>query len=138
MAFTPLPFRRSSIVTATSGVYPTGPSAVKLTPFWKNTWASCRQGNMRQHSAATVAFITLLMLPPHAAPALVAWTVPGVAQYTCYRTSSPIHIDGILDEPAWTLAPQSTLFVDIVTGKPAWFDTRVPLLWDAASLNFDF
>src|SRR6267378_5593111 len=60
------------------------------------------------------------------------------AQYNCYRTSSPIHIDGKLDEPAWTLAPKSTPFVDIVTGEPAWFDTRVALLWDDEYLYFGF
>jgi hypothetical protein len=61
-----------------------------------------------------------------------------VAEYTCYRTSSPIHIDGKLDEPPWALAPRSAPFVDIVTGEPAWFDTRVALLWDDTYLYFGF
>jgi Carbohydrate-binding family 9 len=61
-----------------------------------------------------------------------------VAQYTCYRTAGPITIDGRLDEPSWRRAPPSTPFVDIVTGEPAWFDTRVRLLWDDEALYFGF
>jgi hypothetical protein len=61
-----------------------------------------------------------------------------VAQYTCYRTSSSMQIDGKLNEAAWALAPKSTRFVDIVTGEPAWFDTRVALLWDDEYLYFGF
>ena len=60
------------------------------------------------------------------------------ARYTCYRAAGPIHIDGKLDEPSWQLAPRSTPFVDIVTGAPAWFDTRVALLWDDQCLYFGF
>src|SRR5215471_14473595 len=47
------------------------------------------------------------------------------ARYTCYRAAGPIVVDGKLDERSWQLAPQSTPFVDIVTGEPAWFDNRV-------------
>jgi hypothetical protein len=47
-------------------------------------------------------------------------------------------VDGKLDEPSWQLAPASTPFVDIVTGEPAWFDTRVALLWDDDYLYFGF
>ena len=60
------------------------------------------------------------------------------ARYTCYRAAGPIAIDGKLDEPSWQLAPKSTPFVDIVTGEPAWFDTRVALLWDDEYLYFGF
>ena len=61
-----------------------------------------------------------------------------IPEYTCYRTHAPLVIDGRLDEPAWKLAPASSAFVDIVTGEPAWFDTRVRLLWDDANLYFGF
>lgn len=61
-----------------------------------------------------------------------------VAQYTCHRTPTPIEIDGRLEEEAWRLAPVSNPFVDIVTGEPAWFDTRVRLLWDDDFLYFGF
>ena len=60
------------------------------------------------------------------------------ARYTCYRAAGPITIDGKLDEASWQLAPKSTPFVDIVTGEPAWFDTRVALLWDDDYLYFGF
>jgi hypothetical protein len=60
------------------------------------------------------------------------------ARYTCYRTNGPLSIDGKLDEPSWMVAPKSTAFVDIVTGQPAWFDTRVALLWDDDNLYFGF
>lgn len=71
----------------------------------------------------------------------IATTVPfetNVARYTCFRTPAPLRIDGRLDEPAWQLAPVSKPFVDIVTGEPAWFDTRVRLLWDDDYLYFGF
>jgi len=47
-------------------------------------------------------------------------------------------IDGRLDEPSWLAAPHSSAFVDIVTGEPAWFETRVALLWDEQYLYFGF
>jgi hypothetical protein len=59
-----------------------------------------------------------------------------IGHYTCYRTAGPIVIDGQLDEYSWKLAPRSTPFVDIVSGSPAWFDTRVALLWDDEDLYF--
>ena len=60
------------------------------------------------------------------------------ARYTCYRASGPITIDGRLDEPSWQTAPRSDAFVDIVTGQPAWYDTRVAMLWDDECLYFGF
>ena len=35
-------------------------------------------------------------------------------------------------------APRSSAFVDIITGEPAWFDTRVAMLWDDEYLYFGF
>src|SRR5690349_15406166 len=61
-----------------------------------------------------------------------------LAHYTAYRAAGAITVDGRLDEPSWALAPQSTAFVDIVTGKPAWFETRVAILWDDENLYFGF
>ena len=63
---------------------------------------------------------------------------PEPARYTSYRAQGPLVIDGKLDEPSWLLAPKSTAFVDIVSGEPAWFDTRVALLWDDEYLYFAF
>jgi hypothetical protein len=65
----------------------------------------------------------------------VTWKI---AHYTCYRAAGPIRIDGRLDEPSWQAAPRSSPFIDIVTGKPAWFDTRVAILWDDDYLYFGF
>jgi hypothetical protein len=61
-----------------------------------------------------------------------------LAHYTCYRAAGPIQVDGKLDGPSWRMAPQSEPFVDIVTGAPAWFDTRVAMLWDDQCLYFGF
>jgi hypothetical protein len=60
------------------------------------------------------------------------------ALYTAHRAAGPIAIDGRLNEPSWQLAPKSSAFVDIVTGDPAWFDTRVAILWDDDYLYFGF
>jgi hypothetical protein len=60
------------------------------------------------------------------------------ARYTCYRVAGPIVVDGRLDEPWWRMAPKSAPFVDIGTGEPAWFNTRVALLWDDDNLYFGF
>jgi hypothetical protein len=53
-----------------------------------------------------------------------------IAHYTCYRTPNPIAIDGNANKPAWQHAPRSSRFVDMVTGRPAFFDTRAAALWD--------
>lgn len=52
--------------------------------------------------------------------------------YDCYRATSPIRVDGKLDERAWKKAPWSTDFVDIEGSvKPLpRFHTRMKMLWD--------
>src|SRR5882757_7565121 len=52
--------------------------------------------------------------------------------YECYRTETPIRVDGKLDEPAWQAAPWTTDFVDIEgSAKPLpRFRTRTKMLWD--------
>ncbi len=52
------------------------------------------------------------------------------AHYTCYRTPHRIIVDGDLTKSAWRNAPRSPRFVDMVTGEPAYFDTRSAALWD--------
>ena len=52
--------------------------------------------------------------------------------YVCYRASSPLNIDGKLDEPVWAAAAWSEAFVDIEGGnrpRPR-FPTRAKMLWD--------
>src|SRR4051794_38911705 len=60
------------------------------------------------------------------------------ARYTCMQATAPLQLDGRVDEPDWLAAPVSSPFVDIVTGDPAWLDTRVRLLWDDRFLYFGF
>jgi hypothetical protein len=61
-----------------------------------------------------------------------------LAEYTCLRADGEITIDGRLDEPSWQAAPWSTPFVDIVSGEPAFFDSRVKLLWDERCLYLGY
>jgi hypothetical protein len=63
---------------------------------------------------------------------------PPLAEYTCYRAPAGIVVDGRLDEPAWRNAPRSQPFVDIVTGEPAWYETRTAMLWDDRYLYIAF
>ncbi|MGQ0600921.1 MAG: carbohydrate-binding family 9-like protein [Anaerolineales bacterium] len=62
--------------------------------------------------------------------ALPEFSDDDIAHYTCYRTQQPLTVDGHLSEPAWQCAPKSPRFVDMVTGDPAFFDTRAAALWD--------
>lgn len=59
-------------------------------------------------------------------------------RYTCVRATSPITLDGKLDDDAWRSAPWSDLFVDIEgEAKPEpRFKTRMKMLWDDAHLYF--
>jgi hypothetical protein len=56
--------------------------------------------------------------------------------YVCYRTPSPITIDGKLNDPAWDAAPWTDAFVDIEGDKQPKprFRTRVKMLWDDEAL----
>ena len=58
--------------------------------------------------------------------------LPLPRQYVCYRSGSPLQVDGHLEETAWTAAPWTTEFVDIEgADQPApRFQTRVKILWD--------
>lgn len=61
-----------------------------------------------------------------------------IADYTCFRTKQPPRIDGLPDETVWQAAPKSPRFVDMVTGLPAFLDTRVAALWDDECLYIAF
>jgi hypothetical protein len=70
-----------------------------------------------------------------AAPELEAATLPEYAPprgYVCYRTATPLEIDGRLDKPAWQAVPWSEDFVDIEGDRKPRprFRTRVKMLWD--------
>jgi hypothetical protein len=52
--------------------------------------------------------------------------------YVCYRTATPIRVDGRLDDAAWRTAPWTDDFVDIegdAKPRPA-LRTRAKMLWD--------
>jgi hypothetical protein len=53
-----------------------------------------------------------------------------IAHYTCFRTAEKITIDGDLTKLCWKTAPRSSRFVDLVTGEPGYWDTRMAALWD--------
>ena len=51
-----------------------------------------------------------------------------------FRTPVPITIDGDLTKAVWTNARRSPRFVDMVSGAPAIYDTRVACLYDDTHL----
>jgi len=57
---------------------------------------------------------------------------PKPAHYTCRRATSPLRIDGRLDDAAWARAPWTAAFVDIEGAKRSKprFRTRAKMLWD--------
>jgi len=60
-------------------------------------------------------------------------TMPGNIEpevYHCYRTYTPLEIDGNLEKPVWKKARKSKRFVDLVSGRPAFFETRLACLAD--------
>ena len=58
--------------------------------------------------------------------------------YTVYRSNEKILADGRISGAAWDAAPWSDRFVDLITGAPAIFDTRVKCLWDDENLYIAF
>jgi len=57
-------------------------------------------------------------------------------QAVCYRTASPLKIDGKLDEEAWRAAAWSDPFVDILGDRRPPLDTRAKILWDDEFMYF--
>ena len=51
-----------------------------------------------------------------------------IEHYTAHKVNEAIEIDGLLDEACWTKARKSPRFVDMVTGVPAFLDTRAAVL----------
>jgi hypothetical protein len=56
-------------------------------------------------------------------------------QYVCYRSASPLTMDGKLEETSWLAAPWTDLFIDIEgdTRPRPRFKTRAKMLWDDTS-----
>jgi hypothetical protein len=61
-----------------------------------------------------------------------------LTHYTCLRAGQAFNIDGNLDKYPWNKAPGSKPFVDMVTGKTAFLDTRCAALWDDENLYVAF
>ncbi len=53
-----------------------------------------------------------------------------LTRYVCLRTGVPPALDGRLESAAWGRVERSPRFVDLVTGAPGPFDTRMAALWD--------
>ena len=61
-----------------------------------------------------------------------------LAHYTCHKSRGPAAIDGNLDKEPWKSAPKSRRFVDLVSGQPGPFDTRMAATWDEEALYVAF
>ncbi len=61
-----------------------------------------------------------------------------IGHYTCLRTQESIAVDGRLVESCWRKTPRSPRFVDMVTGAPGFWDTRMAALWDDDNLYIAF
>jgi hypothetical protein len=80
-----------------------------------------------------VAAALTLLLSAGVQPALNLERLPFAPRNAIgYRASSPLTIDGRLDEPSWRAAPWSDAFVDIEGSERASprFRTRMKILWD--------
>jgi hypothetical protein len=53
-----------------------------------------------------------------------------IGHYNCLKIKGPIEITGDLSNPVWGKALKSPRFVDLVTGKPGFFDTKMAAIWD--------
>jgi hypothetical protein len=53
-----------------------------------------------------------------------------LVEIVCHRAAGPIAVDGDLGKPAWRDVPRSPRFVDMVSGEPALYETRVACQWD--------
>ena len=52
--------------------------------------------------------------------------------YVCYKTITPLNVDGSINEPVWDLTEWTHLFADITgnENKSPYLDTKVKMLWD--------
>jgi hypothetical protein len=61
-----------------------------------------------------------------------------MTDYTAFKVAVGPETDGNLDKPVWRNATWSKRFVDMVTGEPGIFDTRVAILWSDTHLYMAF
>ena len=81
-----------------------------------------------------VALVASAQTPGPAAPATALATAAQPApkrQLAAVRAAGPIKLDGVLDEPAWLLAPVATDFVEARPrpGRPEHYKTQVRILY---------
>lgn len=69
--------------------------------------------------------------PPPARPA-----VPPVPTLRVIKATTPIRIDGRLDEAAWQTAARTPRLVDTMTGAPAEFGASARMTWDDENVYF--
>lgn len=50
--------------------------------------------------------------------------------YIAYRTNESLTIDGDLTKPVWENAMKSSRFVDMASGGPGYYDTRMACTWN--------
>ncbi len=58
--------------------------------------------------------------------------------YTAYRSTSPIVIDGHLDEEIWQNVPRSASFRDLISGMNTIHQTQAAVVWDSTHLYVAF
>ncbi len=114
-------------------------------PFAMNQIPKCDQHLLRLFNPAPALLLALTMALPFCGDAEETNKLANgrskfpcaeneIARYTAHRVSETITIDGRLDEPAWTNAPWSPRFHDILTAGRAIHDTRACALWDDQNL----
>jgi hypothetical protein len=88
--------------------------------------------------AALIACVDPGALQAQSAPAIDYATARLERRMLATRTSSPIALDGTLDEAMWRDAPVASGFVqnEPREGQPATFDTEVRVLYDDQALYF--
>ncbi len=90
---------------------------------------------MRIHRIAALGLLLITLLPAMAQNSILekyARKLTDPRHYVCYRTSTPIKIDGKLNEEAWKQAAETESFEDISGegfAKPL-YDTKARMLWD--------
>jgi hypothetical protein len=74
--------------------------------------------------------IDVTPVPAAAPPPPPRPTVPPVPTLRVLKATTPIRIDGRLDEPAWQSAAHTPTLVDTMTGAPAEFAATARMTWD--------
>lgn len=86
-------------------------------------WLLCARTERTYDFPSTLARSTV-------APESLPCPDENIPRYAAYRVTEPPAIDGKLDEPAWQSAARSSRFVDLISGRDTYLDTRAAVLWD--------